>query len=350
MGALIDVSESALADALSVWRAVDPPGALPHLARVLDAQTDATEHEAEIDVDLLAVDATSYQTIRRRSDGDPDRIAETIAEIVAERGKLQNPWTGSGGVLMGRVKTVGALYEASELRLGEPVMPLASLIAVPLRLDSVGPVDPKSPHVPVSGRAIVTGRMTCVRVPDDLPSAVALTAFDVYPVASYVRELAWDGAHVLVCGAGHAGLLAVAAARDTLGKRGVVTVIDRAPPALERAQAVDGEVAIIQADVTDPVACAVGLSERQLPAADLTLLCTTATGAEGTAIVVTADRGTILFFSTATSFAAAALGADAAGSHAKLVIPNGLTDDRGEYAFALLRRHPVLLGLFEAVP
>ena len=138
----------------------------------------AAKYEAEIEVDLLAVDATSYQAIRRRSDGDPERMAETIAEIVAERGKLQNPWTGSGGVLMGRVKAVGASYRASELRTGEPVMPLASLIAIPLRLDSVGPVNPESPRVPVSGRAIVTGRMTCVPVPEDLSPAVALTAFD----------------------------------------------------------------------------------------------------------------------------------------------------------------------------
>jgi L-erythro-3,5-diaminohexanoate dehydrogenase len=61
--------------------------------------------------------------------------------------------------------------------------------------------------------------------------------------------------------------------------------------------------------------------------------------------VTTADRGTILFFSTATSFAAAALGADAAGSHARLVIPNGLAEDRSEYAFDLVRRHPLLLDL-----
>jgi L-erythro-3,5-diaminohexanoate dehydrogenase len=64
--------------------------------------------------------------------------------------------------------------------------------------------------------------------------------------------------------------------------------------------------------------------------------------------VATADTGTILFFSTATTFAAAGLGADALGSRARLVIPNGLTRDQGEYAFELLRRVPELRRAFEA--
>jgi L-erythro-3,5-diaminohexanoate dehydrogenase len=348
MDTLTDATRAPLEDTLSTWRASDPPGALPHLAHALDAETGAGEHEAEIDVRLLAVDATSYQEIRRRGDADPDRIAQTISEIVAERGKLQNPWTGSGGVLMGRVRDVGRLYTASDLRAGDEVMPLASLIAIPMRLDSVGPVNPDSPRVPVSGRAIVTGRMLCVRVPDDLPAPVALTAFDVYPAASYVREMASSGMHVLVFGAGHAGLLATAAARKAVGDGGLVSVIDRSSRALAHALTIDPHATPIEADVTDAVAAARALSARGLPPADLSLLCTTATGAEGTAIVTTAQRGTIIFFSTATSFAAAALGADAVGSQARLVIPNGLTEDRGEYAFELVRSHPKLRELFGA--
>jgi L-erythro-3,5-diaminohexanoate dehydrogenase len=185
-------------------------------------------------------------------------------------------------------------------------------------------------------------------VPPDLPKLVALTAFDVFPVASYTRVMAAPGAHVLVLGAGHAGLLALAAAREAVSDSGRVTAVDVSQAALERANKVDPTAVPIEADVTDTVAVAAALVDRELPPADLTLLCTTVRGGEGTAILTTADHGTVLFFSTATSFAAAALGADAIGSHARLVIPNGLTEDRGEYAFDLLRRNPVLRELFEA--
>jgi L-erythro-3,5-diaminohexanoate dehydrogenase len=335
---------------LGIDRAVDPPGALPHTARVLDAARPASEYEAEVTVERLGIDATSFGAIRARCEADPSRMARMIADIVAERGKLENPWTGSGGVLMGRVRTVGSRHRASELRPGDRVVPLASLIAIPLELSAVGRVDPVSPHVPVTGRAIVTGRMLCATVPPDVSARAALRVLDVYPAASHARALASSGMHVLVLGAGHAGLLAVAAAREAVGSAGRVSAVDVSPSALERAVAVDPELAAIEADVTEPLAVTAELAGRGLPPADLTLLCATVPDAEGTAIVATAPDGAVLFFSTATRFAAAALGADAIGSQARLLIPNGLTDDRGQYAFELLRQIPPLGAAFETAP
>ncbi len=334
---------------LGIERSLEPRGALPHIARVLDSATDATDHELAVEVEMLAVDATSFRVMRERAEGDPDRIGTLIATIVAEHGKLQNPWTGSGGVLMGRVSAVGTRRVAPVPTLAELIVPLASLIAIPLSLQSVGPVDPDSPHVPVRGRAIVTGSMLYASVPEDLPPSVTLTALDVYPVASHVRELAGAGSHVLVLGSGHAGLLAVAAAREAVGATGQVTVVDVAPTALERARTIDPAVTTLRADVTDPRSVACGLAQRGLEPAQLTLLCTSVAGTEGTAILATGRRGTVLFFSTATNFAAAALGADAVGSQARLVIPNGLTDDRGGYALDLVRRMGPLRAAFGGV-
>jgi L-erythro-3,5-diaminohexanoate dehydrogenase len=331
---------------LGVHRSLDPPGALPHIARVLDARAPINTHEAELDVELLAIDATSFAEIRRRGGAEPEAMAEAIAGIVAERGKLQNPWTGSGGVALGRVRAVGDRYHMADLAPGELVVPLASLIAIPLVLDAVGPVDPGSPLVPVRGRAVVTGGTLVGRVPDAVSPATALTAYDVYPAASYVRELAAPGDHVLVLGAGHAGLLALAAARSTVGAEGAVTIIDVAEAALERATRIDAAVTAIQADVTVPLAVTGALAARDHRPADLTLVCTSVAGAEGAALLVTAERGTIVFFSTATRFAAAALGADTVGSRARLVIPNGLTDDLGTYTFELLRTVPELERAF----
>ncbi len=334
------------AERIGIHRSLHPPGALPHIARVLDPAGPPNEYELELEVELLAVDAASFAVIRERAQNDPQRMAWLIATIVAEHGKLQNPWTGSGGVLLGRVMTVGANHVATDLAPGDLVVPLASLIAIPLALRAVGPVDPRSPHVPVRGRAIVTGSMPCRRVPEDLPPAVALAVLDVYPAASHTRDLANAGGHVLVLGTGRAGLLAAAAAREAVGAQGTVAVVDRAAEAIDRARAIDPEIPALQADVGDPLAVARGLAEQGVPRADLTLVCTSVAGAEGAAILATAPRGTIMFFSTATRFAAAALGADAIGSQPRLLIPCGLTDDRGEYALHLLRTTPVLREAF----
>ena len=333
---------------LGVWRSKSPPATLPHIARVLDADSAPNEFEVALDVERLAVDATSFGAIAEHGHGEPAAMSRLIAGIVADHGKLQNPWTGSGGVVMGRVALVGRRHEARDLSPGDLVVPLASAICIPLKLDSVGPVSPSDPQVPARGRAIVTGCMQCTRVPEDLDPRVALTALDVYPVASHVRALAAPGSHVLVLGSGHAGLLAVAAARRAVGERGQVTVVDRSVGALRRVQEVDPGAAAVRADVTSPLEVAGAVAGRGRARADLTLLCTSAEDAEGTAILVTAQRGTVLFFSTATRFAAAALGADAIGAAPHLVIPHGLTEDRGSYAFELLRSSPKLRLAFGA--
>jgi L-erythro-3,5-diaminohexanoate dehydrogenase len=338
------------AELLGVHRSLEPAGALPHIARRVDAQTPANQWEAELDVEMLNVDATSYKAIRERCDGDPERMAATIMEIVAERGKLQNPWTGSGGILVGTVSRVGDRHWDAGLEVGDRVVPLVSLITLPLRLEAAGPLDPASPQVPARGRAIVTGRMACARVPADLPLSTVLSALDVYPAASHARTLARPGQHVLVLGAGHAGLVAAAAAHEAVGAggaRGRVTALDASEPALARMRAADAATTAIHGDATDPVGTMRALEAHGLPRADLTLICTSAPGCEGTAILATQEHGTVLFFSTATSFPAAALGADAVASRVALVIPNGQTDDRGDYTLDLLRRSPALRDAFE---
>jgi len=313
------------------------------MADRLDATAPANTFEAEVEVEMLNVDATSYRQIRLACDSDPRAMAARIRGIVAERGKMHNPVTGSGGILVGRLTVLGTAFWQPGLAVGQLVVPLASLVATPLLLDDVGPVDPASPQVPAHGRAIVTGRMSCAVVPGDLPLAAVLTALDVYPAASHARSLAHRGQHVIIIGSGHAGLAAAAAAREAVGPDGRVTVIDSSPDALDRAAAVDPGAATLRADATDTLGVARSFAARGIPRGDLCLLCTHVSGCEGTAILLTNDDGTVLFFSTATSFSAAALGADSLSSLARLSIPNGYTPDRGSYLLELLRRSPSLL-------
>lgn len=329
---------------LGSWRSLEPPGALLHLADRIDAQSPANEHEVEIDVDLLHVDATSFRQLAQECDDDPAGVARRITEIVAARGALQNPVTRSGGVARGRVARVGT-SSAHGAAVGDLVVPLVSLIALPLRLDAVGPVDPRSPEVPVHGRAVVTGRMPLMVVPDDLADA-ALTAADVYPVASYAHTHAGAGDHVVVLGGGVAGALAAAAAGEAVGVEGQVTVIDVDARALDRVRTAAPSALTLQADARDAVAVAGALRDEGRRPADLTFACTSARGCEGTALLVTAHDGVVLYFSTATSFAAASLGTDPLGHGARLELSNGVTPDHGARTLDLLRRNAALRALF----
>jgi L-erythro-3,5-diaminohexanoate dehydrogenase len=326
----LDISAKLGAD-----RVLDPPGALPQPAARLDASGPVRPHEFEVAVERLGLDSTSHRNLRERSGGDPERIADRILEIVETRGKLHNPETDSGGILLGTVAAVGKRFGSSPA-VGDRIATLSSLTLTPLRLESIKHVDPDSPQVEVAGTAFVFERAAWAPVPGDLPLATALDVYDVCAAASQTRALCPPGGTVFVLGAGNAGVLALAAARDAGAGTTVAVDVDGAVVR----SAADLELCDIgvTTDLRDPLGALEAVRGAGAPAADLTVVVVNATGCEPGAILLTAEGGTVLFFSMATRFAAAALAADGIGSDVRMLVGSGYAPDRGTYALDLVRR------------
>jgi L-erythro-3,5-diaminohexanoate dehydrogenase len=75
-----------------------------------------------------------------------------------------------------------------------------------------------------------------------------------------------------------------------------------------------------------------------------------AAGCEPAALLLTAEEGTVLFFSMATSFSAAALAADGVGSSVRMQVGSGYAPDHGAYALELVRRSRPLRRALELSP
>jgi L-erythro-3,5-diaminohexanoate dehydrogenase len=324
---------------LGANRVVAPAGALPQPAERLDASGPMRVTEFEVEVERLCLDATSLRNLRDTAHGDPGRMAARILEIVETRGKMHNPDTGSGGVLLGRVTNVGADV-ADPPNVGDRIVTLASLTLTPLRLEAVTHVDPGSAHVEVAGTAYVSDSAPWGPVPDDLPVDVVLDVYDVYGAASHTRNLLEPGQTICVLGLGHAGKLALAAARD-IGA-GTVIAVDVDPAAVARAAEAGLADVAVAADLRDPLAAVRAVREAGGPPADLTVVVVNATGCEPAAILLTAEHGTVLFFSMATTFTTAALTADGMAHDVRMLIGSGFTPDVGAYALDLLRRSGAL--------
>src|SRR5271154_5632385 len=103
----------AVSDLYGLGRVLDEPGVLPQRAKALDAALPLRPGELLIDVDSLNIDAASFRQLKEAAGGDAAKISAAIREIVRTRGKMQNPVTGSGGMLIGRVRTVGAEHPAT---------------------------------------------------------------------------------------------------------------------------------------------------------------------------------------------------------------------------------------------
>jgi len=330
-------------------RVLEPAGALPQPALRLDATGPVRADEFEIEVERLCLDATSFLSIRRECDADPQRMASRVLEIVRGRGKMHNPLTDSGGVALGKVSAVGSGY-LDPPTVGDRIVTLASLILTPLNLERIEDLDPGSAQIQVKGKAYIFNSAPWGPLPDDLPLKTALEIYDVYGAGSHVSRLAGPGDTVCVMGAGHAGKLAMAAARETTGN-GTVIAIDSDPAAVDPLIELGLCDIGLVADLRDPARTRDLLLRSGAPEADLTVVVVSSTGCEPAAILATAVGGTVLFFSMATSFQTAALTADGIGRDLTMLVGSGFTPDRGAWSLDLVRRSRPLrraLGIDEA--
>jgi L-erythro-3,5-diaminohexanoate dehydrogenase len=340
-------------DPTGLHRVLSPAGVLPQAAERLDCRHELWADEVRVGVERLNLDAASFRQLQAKHDGDGAAVRAEVLEIVRARGKMHNPVTGSGGMLVGTVDEVGPKSPLG-LTPGQRVATLVSLTLTPLVVeDDLADWDGTSEQVPCRGYAILYGRSAAAVLPDDLPTALALAVMDVCGAPSLtarvVREWAarHSGRHptVAVLGAaGKSGSLALAAARDAGAARsiGVVPVEDEAR-LLRRAGLAD-EVTV--ADARDPVALSAAVTGAGGPA-DVTVVCVDVPGCEHGAILSTRDGGTVVFFSMATSFSAAALGAEGLAADVTMLVGNGYLPGHAEYAVGLLRGSTGVRELFE---
>src|SRR3954469_12605115 len=222
---------------IGLHRVLAPAGVLPQAADRLDATADIWPDEVRISVERLNLDAASYRQLTEAHAGDGEAVRAAVLGIVESRGKMHNPVTGSGGMLVGTVDEVGPQSPLG-LAVGERVATLVSLTLTPLAItDGLREWDGRSEQVPAAGHAILFARSVAAPLPEDLPTPLALAALDVCGApaltARVVRAYAEQGGQpsVAVLGAGgKSGSLAVAAARAA-GARRVVGVVPTPPEA-----------------------------------------------------------------------------------------------------------------------
>ena len=321
-------------------RSIDPAGALPQAARVLDPTGPLAPEEVAIDVEYLNIDSASWHQLREAAGGSPDKMAEAIVAIVADRGKMQNPVTGSGGMLVGRVKEIGAHRLGPKP--GIRIATLVSLTLTPLVVDEIVELDPNHERVRVRGRAILFGSGIYAEVPDDLDDELVLSVLDVCGAPAWAARLVRPGMKFMVLGAGgKSGMLTCAQASRMVGSEG--RVLGLCWPESTVLAAKDAGADALAVDCTDAMAVHDAVAEAfEGSYADLVFVCANVPGCEGGAILACADDGRVVFFSMATSFTAAALTAEGLGKACEMIIGNGFVPGHAQLALDLVRGDPRL--------
>jgi L-erythro-3,5-diaminohexanoate dehydrogenase len=195
---------------------------------------------------------------------------------------------------------------------------------------------------------VLFGRSIAAVLPDDLPTDLSLSVMDVCGAPALTARIVkgYDAPTVAVVGgAGKSGSLSLAAARAAGAGRTIGVVPHQAEADL--LQGVELADAVAIADARDPIALRDAVAAAGGPA-DVTVVCVDVPGCEGGAILATAEGGTVIFFSMATSFSAAALGAEGLAADVTMLIGNGYVPGHAAYAMELLRQTDGVRKLFEA--
>ena len=176
-------------DPTGLHRVLDDATVLPQAAERLDTRSELWPDEVRIRVERLNLDAASFRQLERKHDGDGDRVRAEVLDIVATRGKMQNPETGSGGMLVGTVEEVGPESPLG-LQVGDRVATLVSLTLTPLVIeDGLAGWDGRSEQVPADGYAVLFGRSIAAVIPDDLPSELSLAVMDVCGAPAMTKRI-----------------------------------------------------------------------------------------------------------------------------------------------------------------
>jgi len=330
-------------------RVLEPQGTMPQPAWRIDNTMEIYSNEILIDVETLNIDSASFVQIKETEGNDPDRIGAHMKKIVAERGKHHNPVTGSGGMLIGSIREVGPELQGKiDLQAGDRIATLVSLSLTPLTIEEITGMDVKTGQVDIKGQAILFESGLYAKLPSDLPDRVALAVLDVCGAPAQTARMVNNGDTVVVLGAGgKSGTMVLFQARKSAGPTGKIIAIEYGEAGCERLRSLGIADEVLNLDATKPVDVLLAVEEATNgKCADVTINCVNIPGTEMASILATRDEGTVYFFSMATSFTAAALGAEGVGKDVNMIIGNGYTKGHADLSLNLMREYPQLQDLF----
>jgi len=336
-------------------RVIEPQGVLPQPAKILNNDmSEIWDNELLIDVIRLNVDSASFHQIKDKliKHGYTDiekAFAEHAIDLTVRTGKHKNEDTGSGGMLIGRVAEIGTNFEMKEkIKIGDKIASLVSLSLTPLRIKKVNKVFLDKDQVEIEGQAVLFSSGIYAKLPDDMDENLALSVLDVAGAPAQVERLVKPGDNVLVMGAyGKSGVLCNAIARERSGVTGKVIGLVRNEHYADICRATGCDEVII-ANATDAVIVQSEVAKiTKGKMADVVINCVNIEDTEMASIMACKDRGLIYFFSMATSFTKAALGAEGIGADVDMILGNGYAFGHAQISLDLLRRNPTLMKIFK---
>ena len=328
-------------------RVLEPKNVLPQAATKINPSLPIYDNELLIDVDVLNIDSASFTQMKKACHNDESKMKEMIISIVKEKGKMQNPITGSGGMLIGTIIEKGKNHPDNTVKVGDKIATLVSLSLTPLLIDEIIKIHLDTDQVEVKAKAILFESGIYAILPSDMSETLALAALDVAGAPAQTDKLVGKDDDVVIIGAaGKSGILCTYQAKLNSKNGRVIGVVNEASQVqlLNDLNICDD---IILGDATNAIELHNKVKEILPELADVVINVVNVENTEMASILSAKNTGTVYFFSMATSFTKAALGAEGVGSDVTMLIGNGYTKDHAEFTLDILRNSKKIRKLYE---
>ena len=301
-------------DNFGINRVIEPENTVPVTAWKLDSSREISPWEIRLTIDRIHVEWDSFQQICTSCGYDDSKVKARILDIVDKRGKLHNPYTGSGGIVMGTIDAVGS--EARALcthKPGDKVYCVTALMAVPLHIDNIKEIDYKNCQFTAEGYAICFRPEHLFPVETEVKSNYTMIAIDeagnfykTYKLANEIKP----GKVTMLARDLFTPLIFTEAIKKVMGNNVTITVIidetllpDISIDAIAELMATDiSQVYLV--DETTPIDTYNSLlsANPEIADQDLVIVGEDIRGAETLAVLLVRNNGNLFFSSIRSNY------------------------------------------------
>ena len=159
-------------------RVKEPVGTIPSTAWRLDNSRMVGRGEFRVRLKVIKLEGDNFNQICSASDYNEQKVKEKLLTIVSKRGKLQNPYTESSGIICGTIEEIGSECSLQGFKVGDEIISLTSISGIPVYIDSIKKVDYDYGEIWCDGYAIMFEAAQIAHRPDNVDIRPLMCALD----------------------------------------------------------------------------------------------------------------------------------------------------------------------------
>lgn len=321
---------------------------LPIYAWKINNDTKIADDEMLIRVVKIHLENGSFNQIYSEVGGNEEKMKETVMEIVKQRGKMHNPYTGTGGLFGGIVEKIGKNFDnVDNISVGDEVIVPVSIAMLPLKLKKVKNVNYVYNHLDVDGYTAIYNGCPVVKKTPDISWDIFLSAFEESASIKKASEFAEGKTASLVIGSNPiVAMLYGLALRSVMAPDGILICVHYGDNVMyayndieqnrnKLLYSVFDEVYFMSS--RDPMECIDEATQGGERLYDVIVNCADQMGAEAISVIAAQEKGNVLFSNLTNNYTTALLVQEAINRDINLFCAVGYVEGYYDYMMSFIR-------------